>query len=90
MVIGEEVSCQVLPQGIWYISGEHRLDCLLGLMLGTTLALINVINNVCIYSKLVDGGLGQVSHLFHSSVVVVEITEHPIIQFRGYTHSVSL
>ena len=35
MVVDEEVSCQVLPQGIWYISGEYRLDCLLGLMLGS-------------------------------------------------------
>ena len=59
VVVGEEVSCQVLLWGIWYISGEHRLDCLLGLMLGTNLASINIISDVHIYSRPVDGGLGQ-------------------------------
>ena len=32
--------------GIWHISGEHRLDCLLGLMLGTGFATINIIGDV--------------------------------------------
>ena len=83
MVVGEEVSCQVLPQGIWFISGEHRLDCLHDLMLGTNLALINIICDVCICSRPVDRCLGQVSHLFYSSVVVMEITEHSLIHLRG-------
>ena len=56
MVVGEEVSCQVLPWGIWHISRDHSLDCLLGLMLGTNLASINIINNVHIYSGPVDSG----------------------------------
>ena len=43
VVSEEEVSCKVLPWGIWYISGDHRLDCLLGLMLSANLALINII-----------------------------------------------
>ena len=79
-----------LPQGNWYISGEHRLDCLLGLMLGTDLAIISIIGNVSVYSGPVDSGLGHVSHLLYCPMVVVEITEHPLIQLRVYTHSVSL
>ena len=80
MVVGEEVTWQVLPRGIWHTSWEHRLDCLLGLMLDTNLALINIISDVCIYPRPVDGGLGWVSHLFYSSVVVVEIIECPLIK----------
>ena len=76
--------------GIWYISRKHRLDCLLGIMLGTDLAMINIIGNVRIYSGPGDGGLGEVSHLLYASVIVVEITEHPLIQCRGYTHSVCI
>ena len=53
VVVGEEVSC---PWGIWYISGEHRLDCLLGSMLGTNFALINTIGDVQVYAGPVDGG----------------------------------
>ena len=59
-------------------------------MLGTNLAMINIICNVHIYSGLVDIGFGQVSHLFYSSVVVVEITECPLIKLKGYAHAVSL
>ena len=87
VVVGEEVSCQVLPWEIWCISGEHRLDCL---MLGTDLAMINIIDNVSIYSGPVDGGLGEVCHLLYPSVVVVQETEHLFIQLRGFAHSVSL
>ena len=49
-----------------------------------------LIGNVHIYSGPVDSGLGQVSHFFYASVVVVEMTEHLLIQLKGYTHSVSL
>ena len=60
VVAGEEVSCQVLPWGIWCISHfKHRLGCLLGLMLGTNLAMINTIGYDCIYSSTVNGGLGR-------------------------------
>ena len=83
VVVGEEVSCQVLSWGIWYILQEHRLDCLLGLMLGTKLALINIISDVHVYSGPVDSGFGQESHLFYSSVVVVDSTEHGLIHLRG-------
>ena len=38
----EGVSYQVLPEGIWCISQEHRLDSLLGFMLGTDLAMIDI------------------------------------------------
>ena len=89
MVVGEEVSCQDLPWGT-HISGDHRLDCLLGLKLDTDLAMINIISDVCIYSRPVDGSLGQVSHFLYASMVVVEITEHPLIQLKRYTHSVFL
>ena len=61
MVVCEEICCQILPQGIWHISGECRLDCLLGLMLGTGLAMINIIGDVGIYPGPVDSGLGEVS-----------------------------
>ena len=57
VIVGEEVSWQVLSQGIWYISGEHSLDCLLGHMLDTNLAMINIIGNVHIYSGPIDSGL---------------------------------
>ena len=83
VVAGEEVSCQVLPGNSWHISQEHRLDCLLGLMLGTNLALINIISDVSIYSGPVDGGLGEVSHLLYASIVVVKVTEHHLIHLRG-------
>ena len=82
MVVGEEVSCKVLPLGFWYISGEHRLDCLLSLILGTDRAVINIIGDVSIYSGPVNSGLGEVSYLLYASVIVV-ITEHPLIQLRG-------
>ena len=90
IVVGEDVSCYVLPWGIWYISGMHRLDCFLVLVLGMELAMINIIGNVSIYSGTVDGGLGQVSHLLYASVIVVEISEHPLTQLRGYTHCLPL
>ena len=90
MVVCKDVCCQVLPRGIWYISGKHRLDCLLGLMLGIDLTMINIIGNVGIYSGPVEGGLGEVCHFLYTSVVVVEITEHPFIQLRGYAHFFSL
>ena len=63
---------------------------MLGLMLGTDLATVKIIGNVSFYSGPVDGGLGEVSHLLYASVIVVEITEHPLIQLKGYTHTVSL
>ena len=65
MVVSEEVNCKVLPWGIWCISWEHRLDWLLGLMLGTDLGMIIIISNVSICSGLVDIGLGEVSHLLY-------------------------
>ena len=55
------------------------MDCLLGLMLGTGLAMINIIGNVSIYPRPVDSGLGEVSHLLNSSVVVMQVSEHPLI-----------
>ena len=51
---------------------------------------INLTGNVYIYSRPVDGGLGQRSHLFYASMVVVEITEHSLMQFWGYTPSAFL
>ena len=90
MIVGKEVSCQVLPWGVWYIVREHRLDCLFGLMLGTDLAMINIISNVSVYSWPVDNGLGEMSYLLYASVIVVEITECPFIQLSEYTHSFSL
>ena len=34
--------------------------------------------------------LGEVSHLLYVSVIVTQVTEHPLIQLRGCAHSVSL
>ena len=48
VVVCKEISCYLLPWEIWHIYGEHRLDCLLGLMLGTGLARINIIGNVSV------------------------------------------
>ena len=48
-------------------------------MLGTSLAMINIIGNVGIYPRLVDSGLGEVSHLLNSSMVAMQVTEHSII-----------
>ena len=45
---------------------------------------MNIIGNVSILSGPVDSGLGEVSHLLYTSVVVVEITGNPLIQLRGY------
>ena len=53
-------------------------------------AMINIIGNVVVYLGPVDGGLGEVSHLLCTSVLVVELSGHPFIQLRGYTHSFSL
>ena len=66
-IVCEEVSCQILPRGIWHISEEHRLDCLPDLMLGTYIASINIIGNVHNYSGPADGGLGRVYTLLYAS-----------------------
>ena len=71
-------------------SGTSWGACLLGLMLGTGLAMINIICNVSIYTGPVYGSLGEVSHLLYASVVIMQVTEHPLIQLMRYAHSVSL
>ena len=48
-------------------------------MLGTGLAMINIIGDVGIYPGPVDSGLGEVSHLLNSSVVAMQVTEHSLI-----------
>ena len=60
-------------------------------MLGTDLASLNIIGNVCIHSGPVDGGLGQASHLLYASMIVMKVTEHSAFSHtaQGYTHTVS-
>ena len=58
-------------------------------MSGTNLASINIIGHIYIHFRPVDGSLGQVSHLFYSSVITMQVAEFSLIEVRGYTHSVS-
>ena len=48
-------------------------------MLDTSLAMIDIIGNVCIYPGPVDSGLGEVSHLLSSSMVAMQVTKHSLI-----------
>ena len=57
--------------GCLNISQKYWLDSLFGFIFDTDLALVDIIDDVSIHSRPVDVSLGQVSHLFNASMVVM-------------------
>ena len=83
VIVYEKVNCKVLSGGGRFISQEHWLDCLFGLILDADLASIDIISNGGIHSRLVDISLGQVSHLFSTSVLTVQVPECSLTKLGG-------